>query len=340
MIHSAHSVSTALARFFFVSILFSGMAWSDSSVTVALDWMPNTNHVGLYVANEKGFYKQAGLEVKILPYSDTASGVLVSNQRADFGVSGVGYYSLRAAGSDLQAVYGVVQKDTGRLVVDSKRNDIHSPKDLDGKTYGGFGSAWEQTLLTSIIQHDGGKGQFRSVTLGSSAYQALSSGSVDFTLEIITWEGVEAQLQGEKLKAFKYSEYGVPEQQTTLLVSNPGWLKTHPDTARAFLAATDKGYRYAVAHPEEAAQLLLNANPTTLTNKPLVEKSLALLVNDHYFQTPEGVTGRLDPVKAQAIGHYLFSHQILKDENGKTLQQEPDFTQWVTNDYLPQATSQ
>jgi ABC-type nitrate/sulfonate/bicarbonate transport system substrate-binding protein len=166
-------------------------------LTVALDWTPNTNHVGLYVAQAKGWFTDAGLDVEILPYTDTSSGTLVATGVAQFGIlSAVGFHSQRSMGADMTAVMAVVQHETGRLVFNGEREDIQRPADLDGKTYAGFGSAWENALISSIIRHDGGEGSFDTVTLGTSAYEALANGSVDFTLEVSTWEGVNSVLLG------------------------------------------------------------------------------------------------------------------------------------------------
>jgi ABC-type nitrate/sulfonate/bicarbonate transport system substrate-binding protein len=325
-------IATALAG---AMSFTTAQAQEARKVNVALDWTPNTNHVGLYVARDKGFYKEAGLDVSILPYSDTAAGTLVSNRLADFGVAGVGFYSQRAAGADLKAVYAVVQHETGRLVFNASRTDIKSPKDLDGKTYGGFGSAWENALISSIIKSDGGKGDIKTVTLGTSAYEALANGSVDFTLEILTWEGVKAALVGEKQTAFKYSDYGVPEQHTTMLISSDAYLNEAPDTASAFLAATLKGYAYAADHPDEAADLLIAVNPDALTDKELVHASLKALVEGHYLRDEKGEIGTINPAKNAAIGDYLFANGILKDGNGAALTAKPDFAAYISNDYLP-----
>lgn len=317
------------------------MGWSAASaedlkpIKVALDWTPNTNHVGLYVAQAKGYFKDAGLAVTILPYGDTAAGTLVSNHVADFGIAGVGFYSQHAAGADLKAVYAVVQSETGRLVVNAERTEIKTPKDLDGLTYGGFGSAWENTLLSSIIRNAGGKGEFKSVTLGTSAYEALGNKSVDFTLEIATWEGVQAELAGVKLKEFKYSDYGVPEQYTTVIVSSDEYLKQNSDAAKAFLAAVTKGYAYAADHPDEASDLLVAANPDVLTDPKLVKASLKLLSEGHFLRAADGTIGRFDIDKVDAVGKYLVANKILVDENGKPLADAPDFSTYVTNDYLP-----
>jgi ABC-type nitrate/sulfonate/bicarbonate transport system substrate-binding protein len=338
MIRISRRNAAALA----LSLLFAPFALEQRTnaadlkpVKVALDWTPNTNHVGLYVAKAKGYFKDAGLDVTILPYGDTAAGTLVSNHVVDFGVAGVGFYSQHAAGADLRAVYAVVQAETGRLVVNGDRSDITSPKNLDGLTYGGFGSAWENTLLSSIIKNAGGRGEFKSVTLGTSAYEALANKTVDFTLEIKTWEGVQAELAGVKLKEFKYSDYGVPEQYTTVLVSSDEYLKGNSDAAKAFLSAVTKGYEFAATHPDEASDLLVAANPDVLTDPKLVKASLKLLAEGHYLQAVDGTIGKFDLKKVAAVGDHLVKNGILVDQDGKKLTQTPDFAAYVTNDYLP-----
>ncbi|MDF2389088.1 ABC transporter substrate-binding protein, partial [Nostoc ellipsosporum NOK] len=218
-------------------------------VSVALDWTVNTNHIGLFVARDKGFYREAGLEVEILPYSDTGAGTLVANRVADFGINGtISLFTQKTAGADLKAVYAVVQTETGRLVFNAARDDIKSPRNLDGLTYGGFGSAWENALISTIIRDDGGKGDFETVTLGTSAYEALANGSVDFTLEVSTWEGVEAELKGIKQRSFVYADYVVPDEHTTLISSSGAYLEANPELATAFVQATRRGYQFAIDH--------------------------------------------------------------------------------------------
>src|SRR5690606_28673171 len=120
--------------------------------------------------------------------------------------------------------------------------------------YGGFGSDWERKLIATLIRNDGGEGEFEIATLGTSAYEALANGVVDFTLEIVTWEGVKNELVGIQQRKFRYSDFGLPDQHTTLLASSSAYLNAHPEQARAFIAATQRGYAYAVDHPQEAAE--------------------------------------------------------------------------------------
>ncbi|MBZ9720459.1 ABC transporter substrate-binding protein [Mesorhizobium sp. AD1-1] len=304
-------------------------------VTVALDWTVNTNHIGLFVARDKGFYREAGLEVDILPYSDTGAGTLVANRVADFGINGtISLFTQRTAGADLKGVYAVVQSETGRVVFNAARNEIKSPRSLDGLIYGGFGSAWENALISTIIRHDGGKGDFETVTLGTSAYEALANGSVDFTLEVSTWEGVEAELRGVKQRSFVYADYGVPDEHTTLISSSEAYLQANPKPAADFVQATRRGYQFAVDHPDDAATLLIAANKDALTNPALIHASLKALIDGHYLRSQSGAIGTMDPAKMEAIGDYLFASGILRDSDGKLVARRPDFGSYFRNDYL------
>ncbi|UCI06401.1 ABC transporter substrate-binding protein [Mesorhizobium sp. B1-1-8] len=310
-------------------------AATPQKITVALDWTINTNHVGLFVARDKGFYKDTGLDVEILPYGDTGSGTLIASRVADFGISGsLGLFTQKSAGADLKAVYAVVQSETGRVVFNADRAAIRSPKNLDGLTYGGFGSAWENALLQTIIRHDGGKGEFQTVTLGTSAYEALANGAVDFTLEVSTWEGVEAALKGLKQRSFRYADYGVPDEHTTFIASSNAFLEANPKAAAAFVQATRRGYEFAVDHPRQAGDLLVAANKDTLTNPALVHASLKALNEGHFLKSATGAIGTIDEAKVEAMGGYLFSAGILLDGEGKALKERPDFEAYFSNEFL------
>lgn len=324
-----------MKRLALIAMLAATPALADEKLTVALDWTPNTNHVGLYVAQAKGWFDEAGLDVEILPYTDTSSGTLVATGTAEFGIlSAVGFYSQRAAGADLKPVLAVVQHETGRLVFNGEREDIQRPKDLDDKIYAGFGSAWEAALISTIIKSDGGQGVFDTVTLGTSAYEALANGSVDFTLEVSTWEGVNSALLDRPQRAFQYSDYGVPDQHTTFLGSSETWLNANPALARSFVQAAQRGYAYAAEHPQSAADILIEATSGMLSNEPLVRASMQALVDGGYLVDEGEAVGLIDKNMVTGIGTFLFNANILKDGNGDPLTEKPDFASWVTNAFL------
>lgn len=304
-------------------------------VTVALDWTPNTNHVGLYVAQAKGWYEETGLEVEILPYTDTASSTLVANGVAEFGVlTSLGFYTQRAAGADLVGLYAIMQHETGRVVFNADRDDIKTPADLDGLVYAGFGTGWEQALLETMIQAAGGTGEFETVTLGTSAYEALAAGRVDFTLEVAHWEGVAAELLGRDQKAFIYADYGVPDQHGGYIGGRGAWLEANADTADAFVDATARGYAFAADNPVEAAQILVAASDGMLTNPDLVEKSMQVIVDKGLLVTEAGEVGVIDPEKFETMGTFLFENGILRDGSGAPLADKPLFADWVSAQFL------
>ncbi|MDV3249790.1 ABC transporter substrate-binding protein [Devosia sp. BK] len=321
-----------------VSLVATPALAQGTPVSIALDWTPNTNHIGLYVAKAKGFYEEAGLAVEILPYTDTSAGTLVANQVADFGILGsIGLFTQRTAGADLVATYALVQTETGRLVFNAAQQDIQSPRDLDGKIYGGFGSAWESALIDTIIRHDGGKGEFETVTLGTSAYEALANGAVDFTLEVYTWEGIKAERDGPAQRSFRYADFGVPDQHTNFISTSNAYLARNADTAKAFITASQRGYDYAIAHPDEATDILVAANADMLLDRDFVRASLEALIDGHYIRSENGAIGTIDPAKMEAIGTFLFDAGILKDGNGAPVTAKPDFTAYYANDYLDAA---
>ncbi|AGI68463.1 ABC transporter periplasmatic substrate binding protein [Octadecabacter antarcticus 307] len=308
---------------------------AQETVSVALDWTPNTNHVGLYVAQSKGWFDEAGLDVDVLPYTDTSSGVLVATGVAEFGIlSAVGFHSQRATGADMTVVMAVVQHETGRLVFNGERDDIQRPADLDSKIYAGFGSAWEEALISTIIRNDGGKGTFDTVTLGTSAYEALANGRVDFTLEVSTWEGVNSALLDRPQRAFRYADYGVPDQHTTFLGGNGTWLAANPETARAFVQAAQRGYEYAAKNPADAAEILIAETAGMLSRPELVRASMEALVTGGYLQDPGEPAGLIDDEMFANITEFLFEAGILRDEDGTPLTTMPDVSSWYTNDYL------
>lgn len=320
-----------------LALLIAVPAQAAEKLTVALDWTPNTNHVGLYVAQAKGWFTDAGLDVEILPYTDTSSGTLVSTGVAQFGIlSAVGFHSQRSMGADMTAVMAVVQHETGRLVFNGERQDIQRPADLDGKVYAGFGSAWENALISSIIRHDGGEGTFDTVTLGTSAYEALANGSVDFTLEVSTWEGVNSVLLGRPQRAFSYADYGVPDQHTTFLGGNSTWLAANADTASAFVKAAQRGYAFAADNPGEAADILIAETKGMLSNPELVHASMAALVEGGFLRDPGEPVGLIDDSLVAGITGFLFDAGILRDANGDVLKEMPDVSGWTTNAYLAQ----
>src|SRR5205823_1534322 len=233
-----------------------------TTMKLALDWTPNTNHTGIYVALKKGWYRDEGINLQLLPYSANISpDVLVSSGKADVGVSSTeGIVADAAVNQPVVSIAAIIQHNTSALVTLAS-SGLNRPRDLDGKTYGGFGAPYETPVVGGIIQKDGGKGQFKNVTLDVDAMQALESHRIDFVWVFEGWEVIQAQRDGVKLNVFPIINYGIPDYYTPNLVTSPAEIQQKPALLHKFMTATTCGYEYARAHAHEAAQMLLDEAP-------------------------------------------------------------------------------
>ncbi len=152
-----------------------------TTMTLALDWTPNTNHTGIYVALDKGWYRDEGINLQLLPYSSNVSpDVLVSSGKADVGISATeGVVADAAVGQPVVSIAAIIQHNTSALV-SLASSGLTRPSMFDGKTYGAFGAPYETAVVGEIIKRDGGRGVFKSVTLDVDAMQALESHRIDF----------------------------------------------------------------------------------------------------------------------------------------------------------------
>jgi ABC-type nitrate/sulfonate/bicarbonate transport system substrate-binding protein len=309
---------------------------SLTSVKLQLDWTPNTNHTGFFVADELGCYAEAGLELEILPYSGGNADEIVSSGQADFGITFHNSLALAGpAGVPVVAVAAILQKTAEAIAVKADRADIASPKDLDGKTYAGFGGPQEEPVLKAIIQADGGKGEFEVVTLQTSAYEAVYSGAADFTIPFVLWEGIEATLENEPVKYFEYSDYGLPNQYSVLLETSQDNITGKADMVRSFLAASEKGWQYAVSNPQEAGQLMIDANPGVFENTELVFESAKAMSEGGYLVDASGKWGTIDPAVFAAYNDFLLEAGIIADQDGTTLTTSPDWSSYIDTSLLP-----
>ncbi|GER91095.1 hypothetical protein KDW_52570 [Dictyobacter vulcani] len=229
---------------------------------LALDWTPNTNHTGVYVAMAKKWYQDEGIALQIQPYSSNVTpDVLVNNGKVDVGISSTeSVVSDAAVGQPAVSIAAIAQHNTSSLAVLAS-SGIKRPRDLDGKTYGAFGAPYEEAVIDQIIKQDGGKGTIKSVTLDIDPLQALQSHRVDFVWIFEGAEGIQAKHQGLSLTTFPIVKYGIADYYTPTFIASPNEIKAKPELLRKFMRATARGYEYARTHVEDAAKLLMQEAP-------------------------------------------------------------------------------
>ena len=307
-----------------------------TKVTFMLSWAPDTNHIGVYVAKNKGYFKQAGLDVDIVAVAQAGAEQAVNNGMADFALSNltnVGIYTLK--GAKIKQVMQVQQKPSAIWCSLASNKDIKSPKDFDGKTFATFGSNESDAVIRRMIQTDGGKGTFDKVTVGTSTFQTLSSKKADFGGFYATWEGVQADMYGPKLNCFTEPDYGVPGNADTI-----GVFSSNPDLVRKFVQATKKGYEYAYSHPDDAAAILVKEAPDANLKLAFVKKSMKTIVNGQYWGDPTKIKdgsfvfGTNDTKGAQQYFDFLAEENAYTDAHGKTVHTAPAAKDIATDEFL------
>lgn len=308
----------------------------SGTVRLALDWTPNTNHTGFFVAAANGWYADAGVDLQILPYATATPETLIAAGQAECGISFQDALTFAAAaGAPVVSVMAILQH-TGQEIAVLASSDIERPRDLDGRIYAGFGYPNEGPTLKSVIEADGGSGEFTTVTLDTAAYEALYAKRADFVITFTAWEGIEASQRDIDLRTFSFTDYGFPDFYQVVLACDRRWLEREPELARAFLAATVRGFELADDDPDRAAALLIEENPGVFDGNPdLPAASQSFLVDGGFLRDEQGVIGRQTLERWQGYSGFLYEQGLLAGPDGKPLAAPPDYASLFTNDYLP-----
>lgn len=295
------------------------------SVTAVLDWTINTNHTGIYVARELGYFAEEGLDVAIEFPPETGADGMVVARKAEFAFSyqeGITY--ARAAGTPLVAVATVIQHNSSGFASRAAEG-ITRPRDFEGKAYGGWGSPVEEAMLKALVEGDGGDiEKVRIVPIGSMDFFAATAGEIDFVWIFRGWDGVAAELKGIDINYIPLAEEEALDYYTPVLATHEKLLSEDPELIRAFLAAVSRGYAYAAENPEEAAEILLEVAPEL--DAELVRASQEFLGPRYRAEAP-----RWGEMKLEVWERYADWLQ----RNG-LLEGEFDPAAAFTNEFLPE----
>lgn len=313
------------------SLTACGNKETDTSlekVTFVLDWTPNTNHTGIYVADALGYFEEAGIEVEIQQPPEDGASVLVASGRADFGVGFQDSMAAAISGDNalpITAVAAIIQHNTSGII-SNVGNGMDVPKGLEGHSYATWNGAIELATLEAVVEADGG--DFSKVELIPSTVtdevSALKTNSVDSIWIFYGWAGVKTELEGLATDYFEFADIDpVFDYYTPVLIANNEFLADKPETAKAFLAAVSKGYEYAIENPEEAAKILCEAAPEL--DEELVVASQKYLAKEYKAEASRW--GEIDANRWNAFYKWVNDNKLTEDE-------VPLDTAF-SNDYLP-----
>ena len=305
---------------------------AQEKITFCLDWTPNTNHTGLYVAQAKGYYEEAGLDVEIVQPPENGAALMCAAGQAQFAIEAQDTMAASLALDEplgITAVAGIIQHNTSGIL--SRKGDgIDKPAGLTGKTYSTWDSPIELAMLESVVNGDGG--DFSQVTLIPNDITdepaALAANQTDAIWVFQGWGGINADVEGVDCDYFAFSDINpVFDYYTPVIIANNDYLAENPDHAKAFMEATAKGYEFAAENPDEAAQILIDGDNTGSLKdaEELVKKSQEFL-STKYIDDAES-WGVFDADRWNAFYKWLCENQLCdKDLTGVGF----------SNEYLPQ----
>ncbi len=298
-----------------------------TEITFVLDWTPNTNHTGLYVAQAKGYFEDAGLKVNIIqPPEDGATNMVASGQ-AQFGIDFQDYLPPVFTSDEkvpVVAVAAILQHNTSGII-SLKEDGIDSPKGLEGKNYATWDLPIEKAMMQNIVEADGG--DFSKVNLIPEYVEnepAALQQDIDAIWVYYAWAGISCKQAGLDTNMIYFKDI-TPEfdYYSPVIITNSDWAAENPDIARAFLEAVKNGYEFAIDNPDEAADILCEQVPEL--DKELVKESQEWISGQYKAEVEQW--GYIDQARWDAFFKWL------SDNN---LSDEIPAGYGFTDEYLPQ----
>lgn len=319
-----------LAVLLCAGMLFSFASCADKSqsdangedlekITLCLDWTPNTNHTGIYVALAKGYFKEAGLDVTVVQPSESTSAAMCAAGQAQFAVEAQDTLAAAFTTDEplgVTAVAALLQHNTSGII-SRKGEGMDRPKGLENHTYSTWDSPIELAMLKAVVEKDGG--DFSKVKLIPNNITdeagALKEHQTDAVWIYYGWSGVAAQLSGLEFDYFSFIDIDpVFDYYTPILIGNNAYMEQNPDSTKALLAALKKGYEYAIANPEEAAQILVDGDTTgsLKDSLQLVTESQKWISEQYKAEVEQW--GYIDPARWDAFYQWLWDNQLIEKE--------------------------
>lgn len=295
-------------------------------VSFLLDWDPNVNHAGLYVAMDKGFFEEEGIEVEVNQPPANGAEALVASGKADFGVSFQDTIAPAFASEEplpVTAVAAIINHNTSGIF-SAKDKNIEKPKDMENHNHSTWGLPIEQAILKQVVEDDGG--DFSKVNLVpgdvTNNIAAIQGKDIDTVWIFYPVDGIRAEMENVPINYFSFKDINpIFDYYTPILIANNDFLKNKEDVAKRFMRAFVKGYEYAAENPKEAAEILVKINPEL--DKDFVEKGMEYLADK--YQDDAAYFGQIDPDRWNNFYQWLWDNKLIDKEIPKDFGFTDDF---------------
>lgn len=298
-----------------------------TDITLVLDWTPNTNHTGFYVALNEGYYKDAGLNVTIVQPPEDGATMMVASGKAQFGIdfqdSLVPVYTSEDK-LPITTIATIIQHNTSGII-SLKEDGIETPKDMEGKNYATWEMPIEQAIIKTLVEEDGGDySKINMIPEYVENEPAALQQDIDAIWIYYAWAGVSCKQAGLDTNVFFFKDYNDAfDYYNPVITTNTDWASKNEDTVKAFLEATKKGYEFAIDDPDAAADILCEQVPEL--DKKLVTESQEWLASQYKAEVDQW--GYIDQERWDRFYKWLY-------DNG--LSDEIPEGYGFTNEYLPE----
>ena len=239
---------------------------SSDTASVVLDWYPWSNHAGLFMAQEKGYFKDQNLDVKInVPSSTDDVLKLVGTDHDTFGISyETDVLLAREQGIPVRSIAALVQQPLN-TVMTLKSSGITHPAQLEGKKVGYPGIPSDEALLKTMMATDGAdSSKVQLVNVGFDIVPALISGKVDAIIGgYDVHESILAEQQGYPVNVMPVQDWGVPSYYELVLVASEKTIQNNPEMVDKFIHAVIQGYDAAASDHKAALDAISSKYPDT-----------------------------------------------------------------------------
>lgn len=281
-------------------------------VTLMLDWVPNTNHSGIFAAAANGYFTEAGLAVEIIQPGEVYPEAAVASGTADFGISFQEYVTLaRADAVPIVSIAAVLQHNTSGFATAADL-EVTGPADFKGLRYGSFGTPFEVPTLKVLMNCAGADvGQLEILQTGWSDPLALiAEDQIDMAWIFYGWQGFQAAQQGVELNVVMLKDYFdcVPDYYTPVVIASEETINGRPEVVKDFMRALSRGYDFATDNPGKAAEILLAAAPEL--DAELVTASQAWLSEYYRAEAPRWGEQKLSVWRDYS--DWMVAHGILE----------------------------
>ena len=245
-----------------LAVAFTSPANAGEKLSLMLDWFPNVDHLPIYVAQEKGYFREAGIEVEILSPSDTSDALkLAVAGQVDLAVSYQPQTIIAAAeGLDVRVVGRLVEHPLTTLLF-LKEKGFKAPSELSGRTIGYTVPGLMDVLMQAFARING-IANVRLVNVGFTIVPALTSGQVDAVMgPFKTYETVTMAAKGIEAGYFELENWGIPDYDELIFICGPQTLANKPAAVRAFAEAVARGIAFQQEDAEAALGLYFQALP-------------------------------------------------------------------------------